>query len=180
FALSRPEPPPWTAVQTAVAAFKAGIPLAVNVATAESHPVSTDDLDLARLNSTNRLGGLLTNQVQALFGTPAQRRLAQAALQIDKIRYWEKELSRLSDAELHKRGLQFRGRARGGESLDQLLPEAFGAVCVAALRTTKLRPFDVQLAGGVVLHRGALAELATGEGKTLVATMPTFLNALAG
>src|SRR5205823_575828 len=66
------------------------------------------------------------------------------------------------------------------ESLDRLLPEAFGAVCVAAQRTTKLRPFDVQLAGGVVLHRGALAELATGEGKTLVATMPTFLNALAG
>src|SRR5262249_52086058 len=73
-----------------------------------------------------------------------------------------------------------RGRARGGESLDGLLPEAFGACCVAAQRTIKLRPFDVQLAGGVVLHHGGLAELATGEGKTLCATMPAYLNALTG
>jgi preprotein translocase subunit SecA len=101
-------------------------------------------------------------------------------LYVDRIRYWENEYSRLNDAELKQRGLQLRGRARGGESLDKLLPEAFGLVCVAAVRTVKLRPFDVQLAGGVVLHHGAIAELATGEGKTLSASLPAFLNALVG
>lgn len=136
--------------------------------------------EFIRGNSTDRLGGRMQNHVMSLFGPPSRRRLAQAALQIDRIRHWEKELSRLSDADLHKRGLQIRGRARGGESLEQLLPEAFGAVCVASARTVKLRPFDVQLAGGIVLHHGSLAELATGEGKTLCATLPTFLNALTG
>src|SRR5437762_2454621 len=136
--------------------------------------------EFTRLNATNRLGPVWRNRLVALFGTPSQRRLAHAALQIDQVRYWESELNKPNDAELHKRGLQFRGRARGGESLDKLLPEAFGAVCVASMRTVKLRPFDVQIAGGVILHNGGLAELATGEGKTLVATMPAFLNALTG
>ena len=108
------------------------------------------------------------------------RRLARAALMIEPIRHWEKEFSLLSDAELRQRGLRLRGRARGGESLNRILPEAFGLVCVAAARTIRLRPFDVQLAGGVVLHQGALAELATGEGKTLCAAMPVFLNGLTG
>src|SRR5947209_9640653 len=129
---------------------------------------------------STRLGSRWLNHLKALFGLPSQRRLARAALQIDRIRYWESEYTRLNDAELRQRGLQLRGRARGGESLDRLLPEAFGLVCVSAVRTIRLRPFDVQLAGGVVLHHGAIAELATGEGKTLVAAMPTFLNALKG
>jgi preprotein translocase subunit SecA len=133
-----------------------------------------------RGSGTGRLGLRSVNFFKALFGLPSQRRVAHAALQIDRIRYWEKEFTRLNDAELRQRGLQLRGRARGGESLDRLLPEAFGLVCVAAIRTIRLRPFDVQLAGGVVLHHGAIAELATGEGKTLVASMPTFLNALPG
>src|SRR5262249_56198433 len=98
----------------------------------------------------------------------------------DGIRYGESEFSRLSDAEVRQRGLQLRGRARGGESLDRLLPELFGLVCVASVRTVGLRPFDVQLAGGVVLHHGGLAEIATGEGKTLVACAPAALNAPAG
>jgi preprotein translocase subunit SecA len=131
-----------------------------------------------RTSGKNRLGRRWSNHLKALFGTPAQRRLARAALHVTQIRYWESEFSRLNDADLRVRSLQLRGRARGGESLDHLLPEAFGLVCVAALRTTQLRPFDVQLAGGVVLHHGALAELATGEGKTLTATMPAYLNAL--
>jgi preprotein translocase subunit SecA len=131
-------------------------------------------------NTRGRLGPRWLNHLRALFGTPSRRRLARAALQIDRIRYWEGEFGRLSDDELKQRGLQMKGRARGGESLHRLLPEAFGLVCVAAARTVKLRPFDVQLAGGVVLHEGALAELATGEGKTLVATLPVFLNALDG
>src|SRR5262249_46610622 len=100
--------------------------------------------------------------------------------QIGRIRYWEAEFGRLSDAELKQRGLQARGRARGGESLDRLLPEVFALVCVASVRNTGLRPFDVQLAGGVVMHRSALAELATGEGKTLAAPLPATLNALLG
>jgi preprotein translocase subunit SecA len=128
----------------------------------------------------NRLGSAWSNQFRALFGPPPQRRLARAALQIERVRYWEKEFTRLSDAEVKVTGQQLRGRARGGESLDKLLPETFGLVCVAAKRTIGLVPFDVQLAAGHVLHKGALAELATGEGKTLVATAPTVLNALQG
>ena len=103
---------------------------------------------------------------------PWQRRLARGALQIDRIRHWEAEFTKLSDAELKVKGLQLRGRARGGESLNALLPEAFGLVCVSAYRVLQLRPYDVQLAGGVVMHQGALAELATGEGKTLTASLP--------
>jgi preprotein translocase subunit SecA len=127
-----------------------------------------------------RLGPRWANQIKALFGMPSQRRLARAALYIDRIRHWESEFERLSDAELKVRGLQLRGRARGGESLDKLLAEAFGLVCVGAVRCLKLRPFDVQLAAGVILHQGGLAELATGEGKTLSACAPAFLNALPG
>jgi len=128
----------------------------------------------------SRLGSRWLNQFYRLFGSPSERRLARAALSIEKIRYWEKELSKLSDKELLAYGQRLKGRARGGESLDKLAPEAFGAVCVAATRTIGLRPFDVQLAAGMVLHHGALAEVAAGEGKTLVAALPLFLNALTG
>jgi preprotein translocase subunit SecA len=106
--------------------------------------------------------------------------LAYAALQIGAVRYWEKEASKLSDAEILKRGARLRGRARGGESLTKMLPEVFGLICVASWRAVRMRPFDVQIAAGVVLHNGALAEVATGEGKTLIATMPAALNALEG
>ncbi len=131
-------------------------------------------------NGSNRLGRSWLNYWRALFGTPAQRRLGQAALKVPQIRHWEQEFGKLSDEEVQKTGQRLRGRARGGESLDKLLPEAFGLVCVATWRTYRMRPFDVQLAAGVILHRGALAELATGEGKTLVATLPATLNALQG
>src|SRR5439155_803352 len=130
--------------------------------------------------SFDRFGPRWLNHLRPLFGLPTQRRLARAALQIDAIRHWEKEFDRLSDAELKHRSLQMRGRARGRLSLDRLLPEVFGAVSVAAKRTIQLRPFDVQLAAGVVIHHGALAEVGTGEGKTLVAAMPACLNALLG
>ena len=130
--------------------------------------------------ASQRLGLRAFNQFRALFGTPAQRRLAKAALRIDEMRYWESEFIKLSEKDLLLRAKRLRGRARGGEKLDRLLPEAFGMVCVASQRTIGLRPFDVQLAGGVVLHAGAVAELATGEGKTLTAGPPVFLNALTG
>ena len=135
---------------------------------------------LVRTSATNRFGPRWLNYIKRLFGLPSQRRLARGALQIQAIRHWEQEFSRLSDEEILKTGQHLRGRARGGESLDHLLPEVFGLGCVAAMRTVGLRPYDVQLAAGVVLHHGALAEVATGEGKTLIATMPATLNALVG
>jgi preprotein translocase subunit SecA len=127
-----------------------------------------------------RLGPLWYNYLRAGLGLPWQRRLGWGAIQIPKIRRREAEYDRLTDAELLTEGQRLRGRARGGESLDKLLPEAFGLVCVAARRQTGMRPFDVQLAGGIVMHHGGLAELATGEGKTLTASLPVFLNALMG
>jgi preprotein translocase subunit SecA len=128
----------------------------------------------------NRLGPRWRNALIALVGAPWQRRLARAALYIPRIRRWEKKFDDLSDDELKTISLRLRGRARGGESLDKLVPEAFGLVCVASKRHLGLRPFDVQLAAGFVMHKGGLAELATGEGKTLCATLPAFLNALEG
>ncbi|MBI3823125.1 MAG: preprotein translocase subunit SecA [Planctomycetes bacterium] len=128
----------------------------------------------------DRFGARWWNHLKALFGTPSKRRLAYAGLQVPHIRYWESEFSALSDAEIRQKGLHLRGRARGGESLHRLLAEVFGLTCVAAKRSVGLRPFDVQLAAGVVLHNGALAEVSTGEGKTLVATLPVVLNAMLG
>jgi preprotein translocase subunit SecA len=130
--------------------------------------------------SFSRLGPWWWNACKAVVGLPWQRRLGWAALQIPKIRYWESQYESLPDEELRTIGLRLRGRARGGESLDKLLPEAFGLVCVASWRYLRMRPFDVQLAGGIIMHQGGLAELATGEGKTLTASMPVFLNALQG
>jgi preprotein translocase subunit SecA len=128
----------------------------------------------------NRLGPWWRNALVALAGPPWQRRLARAALYVPRIRAREAEYERMSDAELKTIGLRLRGRARGGELLDRLLPEAFGLVCVSAQRHLGMRPFDVQLAAGVIMHQGGLAELATGEGKTLCATLPAFLNGLTG
>jgi preprotein translocase subunit SecA len=117
-------------------------------------------------------------RLKAVLGGPAQRRLARAILYVPAIRSWEEQYSRMTDPELKQVSARLRGRARGGEALDRLLPEAFGLVCVAAQRAVKMRPFDVQLAAGIILHQGAIAELATGEGKTLTASLPAFLNAL--
>lgn len=128
----------------------------------------------------NRLGSRVKNLVLAGVGLPWTRRLAWAALQIPKIRRWEETYSSAGDDELQAIGRRLKGRARGGESLDSILPEAFGLVCVASKRFRGMRPYDVQLAAGIVMHQGALAELATGEGKTLCASLPTFLNALVG
>jgi preprotein translocase subunit SecA len=153
----------------------------VSATSASVCPVETSPVTaVPRESVAGRLGPRWLNQLRALFGLPSQRRLARAALRIDQIRHWETELSRRSDDDLLQRGQHLRGRCRGGEPLDRLLPEAFGAVCVASMRTLGLRPFDVQLVAGMVMHQGALAELATGEGKTLVAVLPVFLNALLG
>jgi preprotein translocase subunit SecA len=127
-----------------------------------------------------RLGPWWLNALRAVVGLPWQRRLARAALLVPRIRYHEQQAAKLSDAQLRQTSLRLRGRARAGESLDRLLPEAFGLASVAAHRVLNMRPYDVQLAAGVVLHQSALAELATGEGKTLTAMLPTYLNALLG
>jgi preprotein translocase subunit SecA len=127
-----------------------------------------------------RLGPSWLNAVKALSPLPWKRRLAKAALVVPRIRRWEKQFDKLNDAELKAASMRLRGRVRGGESLRRVLPEAFGLVCVAIKRALGLSPFDVQLAGGVALHQQAIAELATGEGKTLVAIFPTYLVALEG
>jgi hypothetical protein len=114
------------------------LPLNDHTATLESQHQDTEIY--TRPSVANRLGPRWLNHLRALFGTPSRRRLAQAALRVDRIRYWEQEYNRLSDDEVRQRGRQLRGRARGGESLDQLLPEVFGLVFVAAVRTVKLRP----------------------------------------
>jgi len=132
------------------------------------------------LNRTDRLGPAWKNYLTSWFGLPWDRRLAKAALLVPKVRHFEKEFDKLGDFELRENSMKLRGRARGGENLDHMLPEAFGLVCVAAKRILGLIPFDVQIAAGAVMHGGALAELATGEGKTLVASLPAYLNALPG
>src|SRR5204863_5865669 len=93
---------------------------------------------------------------------------------------WQNQFLKLADDESLHKSLELRGKARGKWSLDSLLPEAFGLVSVAIQRALDIRPFDVQIAGGAVMHFGGLVELATGEGKTVTASLPTFLNALAG
>jgi preprotein translocase subunit SecA len=154
------------------------------VSVAESVPPSTEsiafDESMRAPAPRNRLGWRWLNYLRAWFGLPWQRRLARAALRVPPVRYWESQFDKLDDDELKRVGLRLKGRARGGEALDRLLPEAFGAVCVASKRRVAMRPFDVQLAAGDVMHEGALAEVATGEGKTLLAALPAFLHALEG
>jgi preprotein translocase subunit SecA len=131
-------------------------------------------------NVPGRLGLWPVNKVLALTGSPWRRRLSRAALFIPRIRSHERHFLKLSDDQLQEVSMRLRGKARGKWSLDRLLPEAFGLVSVAIQRTLGIRPFDVQLAGGVVMHFGGLVELATGEGKTVTASAPAFLNALLG
>jgi preprotein translocase subunit SecA len=131
-------------------------------------------------NVPGRLGSWPVNAVRARVGLPWRRRLAKAALLVPRVRYWEDEFVRLGDEALLEKSMELRGKARGKWSLDALLPEAFGLVSVAIQRTLGIRPFDVQIAGGAVMHFGGLVELATGEGKTVTASLPAFLNALVG
>jgi preprotein translocase subunit SecA len=146
----------------------------------EHHHLPGTEAEHGPQNVKGRLGPSPVNRFRALCGSPWQRRLSRASLVIPACRRWERELEKLSDEELKQHASRLRGRARGGTSLDKLLPEAFGLVCIAANRALGLRPFDVQIAAGAVMHYGGLAELATGEGKTLTASLPAFLNSLPG
>src|SRR4051794_4477308 len=106
------------------------------------------------------------------------RRLKRLRSQAEYITTLEPDFEKLSDDELKGKTAEFRQRVANGESLEDLLFEAFATVREAAKRSLGLRPFDVQLMGGIVLHEGDIAEMKTGEGKTLVATMPLYLNSL--
>jgi preprotein translocase subunit SecA len=108
------------------------------------------------------------------------KKLKQLEDAVAQVAAWEDRILPLSDDALRAKTGEFQDRFANGETLDDLLPEAFAVVREAAKRTTGMRPFDVQVMGAVVLHRGSIAEMKTGEGKTLVATMPVYLNALAG
>ena len=114
------------------------------------------------------------------FGSANDRYIRSLGRQVEAINALEPELEALDDAALKARTESFRRRVADGEALDELLVEAFATVREAAKRTLGQRHFDVQLMGGIVLHRGMIAEMKTGEGKTLVATLPVYLNALAG
>ncbi len=118
--------------------------------------------------------------IKALFGTRNDRVIKGVLPIVERINALEPDFAGLSDRELRGRTDEFRRRHQAGESLDDLLPEAFAACREAAKRTLGMRHFDVQLIGGWVLHQGAIAEMVTGEGKTLVATLAVYLNALAG
>ena len=96
------------------------------------------------------------------------------------VKSYGERMSELSDADLSHLTADFRERLEQGESLDDLLPEAFAAICEADYRVLGMMPYDVQILGGIALHQGYLAEMNTGEGKTLAATMPLYLNALTG
>src|ERR1044071_2489783 len=115
-----------------------------------------------------------------LFGTPNDRRVKGYQSRVSEINALEGEIEKLSDEALKARTEEFRKELAEGKSLDDILPQAFATVREAAKRTLGQRHFDVQLVGGMVLHEGSIAEMKTGEGKTLVATLPVYLNALAG
>ncbi|HVY72520.1 MAG TPA: preprotein translocase subunit SecA [Candidatus Paceibacterota bacterium] len=118
--------------------------------------------------------------LKGLFGGGANKALSDNAKAIAAINALEPEFQALSDDSLRGKTAEFRNRLQEGETLDALLPEAFAAVRESARRTLGLRHFDVQLVGGIIMHKRGIAEMRTGEGKTLVATLPTYLNALPG
>ena len=122
------------------------------------------------------IGGL----IKKLFGSKNDRELKRMGVVVARINALEEGVAALSDEQLRDKTLEFRERLAGGEPLDQLLPEAFAVVREAGKRVLGMRHFDMQLIGGMVLHSGKIAEMKTGEGKTLVATLPSYLNALSG
>ena len=115
-----------------------------------------------------------------VFGTRSQREVKALTATVDKIESLEPEYQALSDRQLRAKTDEFKSRLSQGETLDDILPEAFATVREAAVRVLGQRPFRVQLIGGIILHQGRIAEMKTGEGKTLVATLPAYLNALTG
>ncbi len=118
--------------------------------------------------------------IDTLFGNTSESRLKKLRPYVERINALEPTMQAMSDAQLRAQTERFRERLQNGETMDALMCEAFAAVREAAVRTVQMRHFDVQLLGGMVLHQGRIAEMKTGEGKTLVATLPAYLNALGG
>ncbi|MBT1278265.1 preprotein translocase subunit SecA [Thermoanaerobacter sp. CM-CNRG TB177] len=118
--------------------------------------------------------------VEKIFGSYSEREVKRLEPIADKVLSYEDQMARLTDAELRAKTDEFKNRLKNGETLDDILPEAFAVVREAAWRTLKMKHFRVQVIGGIVLHQGRIAEMKTGEGKTLVATLPAYLNALEG
>jgi preprotein translocase subunit SecA len=123
---------------------------------------------------------MLNSILTRVVGSKNERLLKKLNPIVDRINALEPEIEPLGDDALRAKKDEFRARLDGGETLDDLLPEAFAVVREAGRRVLAMRHFDVQLIGGMVLHRGMIAEMKTGEGKTLVATLPVYLNALSG
>ncbi|MBZ0091732.1 MAG: preprotein translocase subunit SecA [Sulfuricellaceae bacterium] len=123
---------------------------------------------------------MISRLLKSIFGSRNERLVKQYRQAVHAINALEPQMLALSDAELRAKTDEFRQRHRNGESLDDLLPEAFAVVREAGKRVLNMRHFDVQLIGGMVLHYGKIAEMRTGEGKTLVATLPAYLNAISG
>ncbi len=123
---------------------------------------------------------MLTRTIQKIFGTKQDRDLKELQPIVNKINSFEPAMKALSDDELKAQTNKFRKQLEEGKTLDELLPEAFATVREASVRVLKMRHFDVQLMGGIVLHHGKIAEMKTGEGKTLTATLPMYLNGLSG
>ena len=123
---------------------------------------------------------MFTNLIKKIVGTKNERELKRIRPLVEQINALEPQCEKLTDAELRAKTVEFKKRFADGASLDDLIPETFAAVREASKRTIKLRHFDVQMIGGLVLHEGKIAEMKTGEGKTLVATLAFYLNALEG
>ena len=140
----------------------------------------TDPVQIRELATRKRLGSRLRNWIRALFGGPMTRRRGRWSLEVYRINALEDRMRSLSTVEILQYSRELRRRAGEGVPLNRLLPEAFALVREAARRTIEMRPYDVQLLGGIAIHNGCIVEMETGEGKTLVAVAPAYLNALTG
>ncbi|MCB1568325.1 MAG: preprotein translocase subunit SecA, partial [Xanthomonadales bacterium] len=120
---------------------------------------------------------MLNKLLTGIFGSRNERLVAQLRKKVDRINALEPQYQQLSDDALRAKTAEFRARLAKGEELESLLPEAFATMREAARRVLGMRHYDVQMIGGMVLHMGKIAEMRTGEGKTLVATLPVYLNA---
>lgn len=123
---------------------------------------------------------MIQKVLKVLFGSKYERDLKRLIPIVQKINEWEESIHSLSDSELTAQTQKFRERLSKGETLDDILPEAFATVRETSLRKLGMRHFDVQMMGGIALHWGNIAEMKTGEGKTLTSTLAVYLNALAG
>ena len=118
--------------------------------------------------------------ITKIFGTHSERELKRIYPLVDKVESYREAMGALSDEELKNKTKEYKGRLENGETLDDLLPEAYATVREAAKRVLGMEHYRVQIIGGIILHQGRIAEMKTGEGKTLVSTLPAYLNALEG